>query len=255
MGDTPAVRAAPLGWLTAAAIAAASAQAAPAAAQECTRTDDPTQLQEAIALFRAGMLAVEQLRWADAAQSLERAYALACPPSALFNLGISLRALGRHREARDAFRRLLENHADAEPEMLSMARQRLREVSLRVAVLELVGIAPDVRPVMHFDGEQVVDEGERPMRIETDAGSHSFTARIPDHHPFEWNGRLEDGETETVRVEFLELPTGGSVDLAPIIIPIVLGLAAAAGVGLGFWLQDQAQLRPLSPDRVVVLSE
>src|SRR5690606_36962585 len=107
----------------------------------------PTQLEvdEARSLFIDGSGDVEGFRWADAIPKFERSYALSCAPSALYNLAMALRALGRHRDARDAFDRLLGDHPDFSGELRELAVRYRREEAARVAVLLLAGIDPDMR--------------------------------------------------------------------------------------------------------------
>lgn len=237
------------------ALAAGCALAAPRAqAQDCNRAASPAQVERARTLFIDGSGDVEAYRWADAIPKFEESYALSCAPSALYNLAMALRALGRHREARDAFDRLLGNHPDLGGELRSNAEQFRREEAARVAVLLLAGIEPDVRPTLSFDGEEVTDDGSRPLRIETDAGAHSLIAQIALHQPFLWEGRIGDGQTQTIDLSFVPLPQGGGTDVLPIILGITAAILVGAGIGLGVFLWDDAQVRPLSPDRFVTVS-
>lgn len=244
-----------LGLLLAAAlafVATLTLAATPAVAQqECSPTD--ADIQEAQALFVAGGAAIDAGRWSDAIDNFSRAYALTCAPSALYNYGVALRALGRHREARDAFDRLLTEHPQVTGETRANAESYRREEAARVAVLELAGIDPELEPDVSLDGRAVDGTSARPIVLETDAGNHSIVARIPDHQPFVWEGELADGQRELVNVIFEEITSGGGdgVDPALIIIPIVLAVAIAGGIVAGVVLQDEAQLEPLFPDRTL----
>lgn len=252
LGDTPAMRC--LGarcLLLGAVVIAALAGPTTARAQEtCTPSED---VEEARSLFIAGSQAVDAGRWADAIESFERSYELSCAPSALYNLAMALRALGRHRDARDAFDRLLRLHPDLSGELRQNADTHRREVANRVAILELVGIAPERRPEITFDGAAVPDSGARPIVLETDAGRHSLVARIPDHQAFLWDGSLTDGQRETIEVSFLPLPEGGGFDALPLILGIVAAGLVAGGVAVGYVVWDEMQIRPLNPDRVVTV--
>ncbi|HEY8428372.1 MAG TPA: tetratricopeptide repeat protein [Sandaracinaceae bacterium] len=232
---------------------ALSFAAAEARAQDCNREAGVRDVERARSLFIEGSRDVESYRWADAIPKFEEAYALSCAPSALYNLAMALRALGRHREARDAFDRLLANHSDLGGELRTNAEQYRREEAARVAVLLLAGFGPDVRPDISFDGQGVTDDGTRPLRIETDAGAHTLVAQIPAHQPFLWEGRLGDGETRSVELTFEPLPAGG-FDALPLVLGITAAVLVGAGIGLGVFLWDDAQLRPLNPDRAVSVS-
>jgi tetratricopeptide (TPR) repeat protein len=224
--------------------------AAPAAHAQCAGGGDPSSLQQARQLFIDGSADVEAGRWADAIESFERAYALSCAPSALYNLAMALRALGRHREARDAFDRLMSEHPNLTGELQTNTVNYRREEAARVAVLELAGIEPDLRPEISFDGEPYADTGQRPIAIETDAGTHSLVLQIPDYRPFLWEGRLRDGQHETVDVSFTPLPIGeGGVEWWPILVGIGAALLIGAGIGVGVYLWDEQQLDPLQPER------
>src|SRR5678815_4041604 len=74
--------------------------------------DTPTasQITEARALYQAGNAAAESGQFADALQQFVQAYGLSGNPAALYNAAKTLRALGRHVAARDAFNQLLAQH-------------------------------------------------------------------------------------------------------------------------------------------------
>src|SRR5688500_7650900 len=73
----------------------------------------PAAAQEAREQYRVGLEAMENGRWADALGAFQRSYELEPTVPALFNQGVVLRSLGRLREARDTFARLLDDHPDA----------------------------------------------------------------------------------------------------------------------------------------------
>ena len=211
----------------------------------------PSEIEEARALFVAGSAAIENGRWSDAISSFERAYAITNAPSALFNRAFSLRALGRHREARDDFARLLEDH-ELEASMRTDAERYLREERARVAVLELAGLA-DVPHALRLDGRDVADSGDRPLTLDTDAGEHSITAEREGYESFRWEGTLSDGERRRLDVVLQplalalspETPQGDDTAVHVVIVIAVLAALAAGGAVLGWYLQDQAQVQPL----------
>lgn len=225
-----------------------------AEAQACEPST--AEMTEARALFEAAQAAVDSGRWADAIASFERSYTLSCQPAALFNLAMALRALGRHRDARDQLDRLVELHPDLSGGLRESVDNFRREEAERVAILELVGVDAETEVRLSFDGRLVPDEGERPWQLETDAGTHSLVARIPEHQPFVWDGELTDGQTERVEVVFEAIPTGGEeggVDVVLIIVPIVLAILIAGAITTGVVLQEQAQLQPHNPSRHIIL--
>ena len=215
----------------------------------CNRVE--SQQEEALALFVAGLDAVEALRWSDAVERLEQAYVISCQYAALYNLGIALRALGRHREARDAFEHLLAEHPDMPEEMRANAQTYRSEESGRVATLELLGLEPGLRPELSFDGRPVADDGRRPLEIETDAGTHSLIARLPQHQPFVWEGSLGDGQRESVSIDFEAIVGGDRFDPTGVIIGIVAAVLVAGGVVGGVLGYEATRLQPLYPSRTV----
>lgn len=221
-------------------------------AQACRES----QSDEARNLFLAGGAAVQDNRWAEAIDLFERSYSLSCRAAALYNLALALRGLGRHRDARDQFDRLMRNHPDLSGTLADTTRQYREEEAARVAVLELAGIAPDVRAEIHLDGHAYPDEGVRPVRLETDGGPHSLIATIPDFQPFLWDGSLSAGETHQILVSFEAIPTAAAedgIDAAVILLPIIAAVLVGAGVGIAIWQQDEAQLQPLSGSRSIVI--
>lgn len=219
---------------------------------EAQRGDlSPTEIEEARALFVAGSAAIENGRWSDAVSSFERAYAITHAPSALFNRAFSLRALGRHREARDDFSRLLTEH-ELEDSMRSDAERYLREERARVAVLELAGLA-EVPHALRLDGRDVADSGDRPLTLDVDAGEHAITAEREGYEPFRWEGTLSDGERRRLDVVLQpltlalgpEAPRGDDTAVHVAIVIAVIAALAAGGAVLGWVLQESAQVQPL----------
>jgi hypothetical protein len=236
-------------------ISSAILAATVARAQPCAASRTPSDLTTARSLFEQGQADVNAHRWADAIARFEQSYTLSCAPSALFNLGMALRALGRHRDARDVFDRFTTNHAQSTEPPYDRVPALREEEARRVAVLELAGISSDQRPSIHFDGELVADSGLRPVHIETDAGTHSLSAQIPDHSPFLWEGTLADGQRATIDVVFSPLPGGGeSFEIWPILVGVGAAVLVGVAIGVGIYLQDQAQLRPLVPGRTMEFS-
>ncbi len=206
-------------------------------------------LQEARSLFLSGSAAVEAGRWADALQSFERSYELSGVSAALYNAATALRSLGRHRDARDAFVQLLSAHSDLDANMRREAEARRTEEAARVAVLSLAGLPSDGRLQVQFDNAALTDTGERPLDIEADAGRHALRVEVPRYRPWQWEGRLTDGQYTTLNVHLelapVEVETE-SVFSSPVfwIITGVVVLGAAAATTYFIW--DGAQLDPSS---------
>jgi tetratricopeptide (TPR) repeat protein len=197
--------------------------------------------EEARVAFVQAQEAAEQERWADALQGFEQAYLLSGVPTALYNAAMVLRALGRHRDARDAFDRLLTEHEDyaARDEA-----QTLRDAeAARVAVLELVGLAADGDYTVRLDGRTVpLDPGET-ANLETDAGRHAIVAEREGFEPFTWEDSVRDGQRVRIEVIMEERETE-SRSLAPILVPIAAVLAVAGVVLTLVFVRQANQLDP-----------
>ncbi|NOY94443.1 MAG: hypothetical protein GXP55_24975 [Deltaproteobacteria bacterium] len=228
-----------------------------AAAQRARPSE--ANVTEARALFIAGQAAVDSERWADAVDSFRRAYLLVHAPSALYNVAYALRALGRHRESRDAFEQLLTEHDNLSEQLLTDSRRYLEEERGRVAVLMLMGLDPDSTYTVRLDGTGRSDDGQRPLLVEADPGSHTLTVRAPGvDQPFVWEGEVTEGAHVRVPLHFEEPATGaedgpeeshGGVLRSPIFWTIVGVLVVGGAVSAGVMLNRGDTVSPQS-DRV-----
>lgn len=219
---------------------------APAAAQY--RVEPPSaepsegEMARARARFLEGGQQVEEGRWADALSAYEEAYRLSGIPAALFNTATTLRSMGRHRDARDLFRQLLEL-SDLDDETRAEAEQRLREEAGRVALILVVGLgdAPDARVAL--DGRDVPGPPDDPLALETDPGEHAVSVLRDGYAPWREAVTLDDGGRETLRVE-LEPIDREEFWESPILWTIVGVVLAGGAVLTGVLLYDDAQLDP-----------
>lgn len=224
---------------------------------------DKAALDEAKALYIAGNRAVEQGRWSDALGDFEKSYALSGAAAALFNVATTLRALGRHVEARDAFVQLLDKHPKLDPSVRDQAEKMLAEEKARIAnivVADLPSKKDDLK--LFLDGKSTKDEGTRPLSLETDPGKHALRVEEPSSKPFVWEGTLADGEKKTVTVTLTPLPKetpkptpeqpkeSSSVFASPIFWTVV-GVVVVGGAVTGGYLYHQSrQLDAGSPNVV-----
>lgn len=222
-------------------------------AEESGRTLSEADRAQARALFQAGSAAVDAGRWADAVSSFRAAYELTGAPSALFNTGFALRALGRYREAREAFVELL-GLSNVTDTMQAQTRELLAEVRDRIARVRLTGLDPTTRYGVRLDGTGVEDDGSRPFVLEADPGSHAVDVSLTGHELFTWTGALGDGATVEVPVVLVPLSavggaSGGSTIFEEAWFWLLVGGVVVVGAGLAtyFVLDDQAQLRAESP--------
>ena len=198
---------------------------------------------EAREAFVRATQAAEEERWADALQGFEQAYVLSGVPVALYNAAMVLRAIGRHKDARDAFDRLLTDHPDYEGR--EEAENLRREEAARVAILELANLDPQVDYTIRLDGRQVEIERGRTADVETDAGTHNIEADREGYQTFSWDGSIRDGERRRIEVVMEEIvverrPLRKSAAFWIITGVVIIGAAVLTGI----LLQRGAQLEP-----------
>ncbi len=223
-------------------------EAEPAPAPAAQPAPMSPEQQAARDAFVQGAEAADQGRWADAVRLFELSLESAPRPNTLYNLGMALRAMGRHRDARDTFSRLIDQYPTSRSAAEALPLRQ--EESERVAVLSLVGLDAEAEYAVRLDGLGV--EGSGPTRtLETDPGRHAVEIDRDGYHSFAWEGQLADGARETVTVEMEELPSQ-SIFKKPGFWIITAVVLAGAGVGTYFILDNQAQLDPQS-NNVVVL--
>jgi len=206
--------------------------------------------------FRRGSEAAAEERWADSERWFRRAYELSGVSSALFNQAVALRALGRHREARDAFRTLLAG--DVEGAVRDTATQLMAQSVARVATIAIEGLEAGEEHAVQLDGETRPDDLSRPLEIEADEGAHSVLVVRSGYQPLTRSVTVEAGGRATLRLELERIPEqtvvvretvreGVSVFEEPvfwIIVGVVLaGAGAAIGIYVGF---EDAQIVPNS---------
>ena len=210
--------------------------------------DDTVAAREA---FVAGAAAAEEGRWADSLEEFQRAYLLSGVPTALYNAAMALRALGRHREARDAFQRILDEHPDSPA--VEQAGPKAEEEAARVAVLTLAGLDPSATYEVRVDGRAVeVAQGES-VELETDPGHRGVAAEREGYEPWAWEGEVTDGERRTLEVEMQELEVETrSIAKSPWLWTIIGVVVVGAGVGVGIYLQNRAQLDPMFENNLEV---
>lgn len=218
--------------------------------------DPPARPPEADVLaareaFLRGMEFAGERRFEDARREFVHSYALSGSPVALFNLASTLQSLGRHREAGEAFERLLAIR-DLPGPMRAQAQPMYAEVVTRVARLRLHGeldgatLRVDREPARPLEGDAVT--------VVLDPGAHELTAERHEE-AWRWSGTLEAGAMRDLLVNLTaaedpgERPAGGGVDDA-VWIGIGAGAAAlvvVAAIVVGVVLDAEAQLDPRTP--------
>jgi len=197
--------------------------------------------------FLRGQEAADSGRWADALREFEQAYLMSGVPTALFNAGMALRALGRHKEARDTFDRLIESHPDSAA--TAQARPLREEEAARVAVLELAGLDPEGAYELRLDGRRLEVAIAPTLELEVDPGRHGLSAEREGYQTFTWEGQLGDGERERIQIVMAELerptePGESSIAKSPILWIAVAAVVIGGAVGLGIWLAKDGGVEP-----------
>ena len=226
--------------------------AAPAAssAEVCRGIDAPSApvVRAGREEFVLGVTALEEERWADAERAFRRAYELNRSPVTLHNLGVALRALNRHLEAREAFCRVALDTRVEDAEMREQAAQFAREAANRLASVVVDRVEPSISTMTLDDRPMTL--GPLPFVLEIDADvAHvvAFEARgyLRQAIPVE----LTPGATRHLAVDLEALPSGGD-ELVPLVIGIIVGVVVI-GAGIGAWVgYEQSQLQPVHPSLV-----
>lgn len=194
----------------------------PAAAQ-----DEDAQAR---ALFEEGVAALDEGRFADAAELLGRSLELRDSPPARFNRAVALRGAGRYLEAIGEVERYLGQATDPRhARTREHAAQILEELRASVAVLELdvVGSPDEVR----IDGETVA-AADAHLELRRDPGPVIIRVARAGHAPVERTVTLESGARESLRVDAAQtpLPATLTVEALPPVVAITVD-GALAGTG------------------------
>lgn len=191
-------------------------------------------------LFVQGVGHAERHAWDEALDAFVRSYAASGSPVALYNVASTLRELGRYRDAREAFDRLLADPALDDETRMSATRLRT-EVAARVARVTVERVPPGEARVR--SGAEVRETTERPIELELDPGPREIGVELPAHEPWRWSGSLAPGAVLVLDASLA--PVGGDDPL-----PWILGAVGAvlAGVVLTIVVADlEAQLDPRTP--------
>ena len=216
-----------------------------AAPAQPTVPADPN-LERARQAYVDGTTAAEEARWADALRFFQQAYDLSHNPAALFNVATTLRALGRHRDARDSLDTLFRNHPSLPEELRNEAIAMRTQEAARVATLAINNAPERSDLTLRLDGRTLTVPGERPIRLETDPGPHSVDLAAdqpPELQAFHWEQMLTDGQLAIVDVDMPEVDHG-SILASPWFWTVVGVVVIGAGVATYLYLDNKAQLVP-----------
>ncbi|MFK7991545.1 MAG: hypothetical protein AB8I08_36350 [Sandaracinaceae bacterium] len=202
--------------------------------------------------FEAGTTYVDEGRWSDALSRFEESYRLSGFSGALFNVGTTLRSMGRHRDARDVFTQLLELD-DLDEETRTTAQARLYEESGRLARLTLHGLETSQDAEVRLDGRSVDVARWDPVELELDAGDHGLVVMREGFQPFRELLTLADAERRRVNVELVAIATPAPIVVTTtetddgvwaLVIAAVSVAVIGAAIGISLFVYDDQQLSP-----------
>ncbi len=203
--------------------------------------DTASAQRTAMEAFSRGSRATESERWDNAEQCFRFAWELSHVALARYNQAVALRALGHYLEARDAFDDALA--AGLDETRAPLATTMRAEAAANVAGILLDGVPQDVEAEVELDGRVIDWVGDESTPIACDGGRRSIVVRAPGYTPFTWSGDVVSGTNAAVHVDLQRIPSGGSVFEEPLFWIITGVVLAGAGIGIGVYAQDQAQLR------------
>ena len=243
----------PVFWTSALILAAACSLPSVACAQLPAPPVNPSDAEvlEAREAFVRGTQFGAEDRFEEARREFLHSYALSGSPVALFNLASSLRSLDLHREAAEAFIRLLAN-PDLDARIRSRAAPMYAQVVAHVTRLRLYGQLD--RATLRIDGGLPMPLAGQTHTVVVDPGRHELVANRRASAPWTWSGSTEPGTSLDLLVDLDPLTSSATgdepeTDDTPWIAAGVCTIAAAllVGVIVGVVLDAEAQLGPRTP--------
>jgi hypothetical protein len=154
---------------------------------------EPRAVDLARESYVQGIEAAKNERWFDAVEHFRHSYELSHTTAALYNLGVALRALGRHREARDTFSVLLEGAGKLDQATRENAEKLLRDAGQRVVPLRIAGFDPAGAYEVVVDGVPNAVSGETELTLEVDEGRHALSVQRGARSVLRWTGAVQAG--------------------------------------------------------------
>ncbi|HUQ06859.1 MAG TPA: PEGA domain-containing protein [Kofleriaceae bacterium] len=158
---------------------------------------------EAKALLQSGNTFYDQGAYAQALDLFRAAYARYPSTKLLFNIGKTLEAMGRHREAAATFDAYLAR-PDVDPARRGEIVDLLRALEPRLGTLVFASLDDEARVTV--DGETATPAG-RPVRVvRIDPGDHTVRVEKPGFLPFELTVSVGAGEAKNLDVRLSPEP-------------------------------------------------
>lgn len=144
-------------------------------------TKNSPQARRARALFEEGIALSDEGKWPDALAAFQKSDEIVPSPAARFNIGATLRALGRYVEAKQTLQRILDEEKTFKPPLKPALKKDIQkllaEVSEKVVLIQ-VRTSPAAAD-LQIDGSPA-----RPLpdgRLELDPGKHVFVLSAKGH--------------------------------------------------------------------------
>lgn len=245
-------------------VLAVGLQASPAAAQDAETAPDRTapaycdavapavartpELGNASYAFDLALAAVRDERFADAARLFLDSFNRSGNPVALFNMGLALRSLNLHREARDAFCNVVRDPALTDEPMRAEARTLADEQAALVATVSVVAVVPESARFT-LDGAPIDVAAGTSLAIDADV-SHHLHGEAEGFLSFERDLLLTAGGLEELRLELEPVPQVVDPTVG-IVLGVVAAVLVAGATPFAVWAgYESAQLAPTYPDAV-----
>jgi hypothetical protein len=175
----------------------------------------PAEVAEARGHFRRGVILYEDHDYNGALAEFETAHKLSREPVALYNVGLTLRALFRYVDAIDALSRYLNNTAMDEHVTARKRAEIEANISEMRALLAEVTIAlpPGAKEaVMSIDGRQVPSPPGAPVLLS--AGHHVVEVSAPDYERARKELDVTAGQNQRVDLAMKEITKNGTANIA-----------------------------------------
>ena len=162
---------------------------------------EPRSVDLAREAYIQGIDAAKNERWFDAVEHFRHSYELSHTTAALYNLGVALRALGRHREARDTFAVLLKEGQKLDDATRENAQKLLRDAGQRVVQLRIAGFVAQGSYEVVVDGVPNAVSGETELTLELDEGRHALSVQRGARSVLRWTGAVRAGSPLSLELE------------------------------------------------------
>jgi hypothetical protein len=160
-----------------------------------------SDIDAARAAYVQGLDAAKNEQWSDAVEAFRHSYELSTTSAALYNLGFALRALGRHREARDTFGALLKERAALDGSTLAQAERMRSEEAKRVVSVNVAGFDPEGAYEVLLDGVPTALSGQRELALEVDEGKHALAVHRGSRTVLRWTGSVQAGAQVSLEID------------------------------------------------------